>query len=217
VTTDHQQSENRTEPEDQRYRHAIITIPNLICVVRLVGSPLLLALAIAGLPYWFVGLFLALSLSDWIDGKLARWLHQRSDLGARLDSTADAILYATVLGGAVILSWDLLRHEIIWVLTGLGSYALTTGAGLWKYGRVPSYHTYGAKLTQWIALIAGICLILGWSVWPLRFAAVAVTLTNLEATAITCVLSEWRADVLTVFHVWPKRKRLAESVSEDSE
>ena len=89
------------EPRDERYKDSIVTIPNLICIGRMVGSLVLLAIAVAGWRYWFVGLFLALSLSDWIDGKLARWLHQRSDLGARLDSAADAILYAALIGGCV--------------------------------------------------------------------------------------------------------------------
>jgi cardiolipin synthase len=195
------------DPRDERYKNAIITVPNVICFVRLVGSFVLLGFAIAGWRYWFVGLFLLLSLSDWIDGKLARWLHQRSDFGARLDSAADAALYVGLLGGMVILCWDRLLPELVWLGVGLGSYAVTTGAGLWKYGRVPSYHTYGAKFTQWLALIAGFCFVLGWAVWPLRLAMISVTLTNIEATLITCVLKDWQADVLTLFHVWPSRQQ----------
>lgn len=204
-------SRQSPEPRDERYKDSTFTIPNLICMGRMAGSLVLFGFALAGWRYWFVGLFLALSLSDWIDGKLARWLHQRSDLGARLDSAADAILYAALIGGALILSWDQLQHELIWLAVGIGSYLLTSGAGLWKYGRVPAYHTYGAKMTQWVALVAGICLVLNWSVWPFRFAVIAVTLTNLEATTITCVLKEWRADVLTLFHVWPVDKHLDEN------
>ena len=191
------------EPRDERFKDSIVTVPNVICFVRLIGSFVLFALAVAGLRYWFVGLFLALSFSDWIDGKLARWLHQRSDFGARLDSAADAVLYAALIGGMFLLSWGSIKHELIWLAVGIGSYGLTSGAGLLKFGRVPSYHTYAAKGTQWLAMIAGVCLVLGWAVWPLRLATVAVTLTNLEATAITCVLKEWRADVLTVLYVWP--------------
>lgn len=195
------------EPRDPEFKNSIITIPNIICFGRLIGSFVLFAFALMGWRYPFVGLFLVLSLSDWIDGKLARWLHQRSDLGARLDSTADAVLYAALIGGALVLSWEILQHELIWLAIGIGSYAVTTGAGLWKYGRVPSYHTYGAKLTQWLAMIAGVCLILQWSVWPMRIVVIAVTLTNLEATLITLALKSWQADVLTLFHVWPTDKQ----------
>ena len=186
----------------------IVTIPNLICLFRLVGSGGLFLLAMAGWRYYFVVFFLLLSLSDWIDGKLARWLNQRSDLGARLDSWADAAMYAGLLGGAWFLSRHVLQQEAVWLAIGLGSYALTSGFGIWKFRRVPSYHTYGAKITQWIALTAGIFLILEWSTWPLRIAAIAVAITNLEATAISLVLKEWRADVLTLFHVWPYDRKI---------
>jgi cardiolipin synthase len=203
ITDDKKPPGKPLEPRDARYKNSIFTVPNVICLARLIGSFVLFSFAVMGWQYWFVGLFLVLSLSDWIDGKLARWLHQRSDLGARLDSAADAVLYAALISGVLVLSWERLQPELIWFAVGIGSYAVTTGAGLWKYGRVPSYHTYGAKATQWIALVAGVCLILDWSVWPMRIAVIAVTLTNIEATAITCVLKEWRADVLTLFHVWP--------------
>ena len=203
-----------SEPRDARYKDAVFTVPNVICMGRFIGSFVLFSFAVmgwqTGSPGWrygFVGLFMALSLSDWIDGKLARWLHQRSDLGARLDSTADAVLYAALIGGALILSWDILQHELIWLAVGIGSYLVTSGAGLWKYGRVPSYHTYGAKFTQWLAMIAGVCLILQWAVWPMHIVVIAVTLTNLEATLITLALKSWRADVLTLFHVWPRHKQ----------
>ena len=199
------------EPRDPKFKHSIITIPNLICFARLAGALVLVAFAVWGWRYEFVGLFIVLSFSDWIDGRLARWLHQRSDFGARLDSTADAVLYAALVGGALLLSWKTLRHELIWISVGIASYVLTTGAGLCKYGRVPSYHTYGAKGTQWIALVAGICAVLEWSVWPLRIASIALVLTNLEATAITFKLKEWRADVLSFFHVWPIDKGASES------
>jgi CDP-diacylglycerol--glycerol-3-phosphate 3-phosphatidyltransferase len=206
-------SEGRpVEPRDEMYKDSIFTIPNVICFGRLIGSFVLFGFALAGWRYWFVGLFLVLSFSDWIDGRLARWLHQRSDFGARLDSTADAVLYTALLGGAAILSWNWIQQELVWLAVGVGSYAVTTGVGLSKYGRVPSYHTYGAKITQWIALVAGVCLVLHWSVWPLRIAVIAVTLTNIEATAITCVLKEWQADVLTILHVWPRANQDAEEI-----
>ncbi len=126
-----------------------------------------------------------------------------------LDWTAPRtrLLYAALTGGALLLSWETLQHELVWILVAIGSYLMTTIAGLWKYGRVPSYHTYGAKTCQWMALIAGICVVLNWSVWPFRITTVAVLITNIEATAITFLLPQWRADVLTIFHVWDPDKR----------
>lgn len=193
------------EPRDEAYRNWIFTLPNIICMVRLVGAGLLLGLAIAGLEYWFVILFIALTLSDWIDGRLARWLKQRSDFGARLDSFADAALYAALLLGSAILAYDRLMAEWLWLSLAVGSYFLTTLAGLLKYRRVPSYHTWAAKHSQGLVLLAGITVVLDISIWPLRIAAIAVLLTNLEATLLTVVLPQWRADVPSLWYVLRER------------
>ncbi len=200
------QPKNQVEPRDAAFRNWIFTVPNIICMVRLVGSGLLVGLAIAGLSNWFVLLFVALTLSDWIDGRLARWLRQRSDFGARLDSFADAALYAALLIGCAILCRTLLVAQWPWLAVALGSYALTTAAGVIKYRRVPSYHTWAAKHSQFVVLLAGIALVLEVSVWPLRIATIAVTLTNLEATLLTVVLPQWRADVPSLWHVLREEK-----------
>jgi hypothetical protein len=42
-------------------------------------------------------------------------------------------------------------------------------------------------------------------VWLLRIAAAFVILTNIEATLLTIVLPEWRADVSSLFHVCYRR------------
>lgn len=186
---------------DGPFRDRIITLPNIICAVRLMGAISLIGIALMGNTRLFTGVFIVLSVSDWIDGKLARWLNQRSDFGARFDSFADAVLYGTLFFGTGWLRWDVLRPEVPWWIAALLSYVLTSSAGLCKYGKIPSYHTYGAKISQWLILVGGVCLLLDYSIWPFRMAMVAVTLTNLEATIITCLLKEWHADILSVFHV----------------
>jgi len=193
-------NETKTDEVDNSMRHRILTIPNVICFVRLLGALSLIYFAIANQTLIFTVIFVCLSLSDWIDGRLARWLNQRSEFGARLDSFADSVLYGSLLFGLIWLRWDVLQYEAFWWIMGLCSYALTTGAGLWKYGRIPSYHTYGAKITQWLILFGTVSLLLDFSTWPFRIAMLAGTITNLEATLITWILTEWRADVLSAVH-----------------
>ncbi len=197
------------EPRDEAYRDRLITVPNVICMIRLVGSIVMLALAWLGYRNAFVGFFVVLTLSDWIDGSLARWLHQRSDFGARLDSFADAVLYTALVLGVLLLCWEALRAELGWITVAVGSYVITTGAGLIKYRRVPSYHTFAAKKSQGIVLLAGVLLVLGISVWPTRLAALAVTLTNIEATLLTLVLPSWQADVSSLWKVLRERGHLS--------
>ena len=191
-----------TDPYQNRY----LTIPNVICVGRFLGSLVILWFAFIGNATVFTIGFIVLSLSDTVDGRLARWLNQRSVFGARLDSASDAVLYGCLAIGSLMLKWKQLQPEIVWFIVPLVSYAMTTGFGLWKYGRIPSYHTYGAKYSQWLVLGGATAMLLDWSMWPMRVASVAVTLTNIEATAITFVSPAWWADVLTLLHVLPKRQ-----------
>lgn len=199
--------------EDRPY--LLFTIPNLLCFLRLAGSPGLVWIAFLNESRLFLIVFLVLLMTDWIDGKLAILLNQKSVYGARLDSVADAALYTATLFGVGWLKWDLIRQEAAWLIAVVVSYALTSGAGLLKYGRLPSYHTRAAKVCWLLAGLATVSVLIDWSVWPLRIAAGAVVLTNLEAVAITVVLPEWTPEVRTFAAAL--RKRNASKYAGDSE
>lgn len=209
--------QNLTEPHDEAYRKWIFTVPNVICMLRAVGSVGMLAFAIYGHRYWFVSLFVLLTLSDWIDGPLARWMRQRSEFGARIDSFADSLLYAAFLSGSTILCYETLAYEFGWILSVVVSYILTSGLGLMKYGRIPSYHTQAAKKSQFIVLIGGVVLVLGGPVWPARLAALAVTLTNIETCILTTLLPTWHADVSSLWYVLRNRAKYFSADAGNSE
>ncbi len=157
------------------------------------------------MSYWFVGLYLIVIATDLVDGPIARRLKQRSDIGAHLDSVADVVLNACLLAGVLILCWDLLRDELLLIGAAVASYGLSLSFGFRKFGRFLAYHTDVAKLTQWLAAFAAVSLILEWSEWPFRVAAISAILGNLEAVAITSVLTIWQTDVSTLFRIWPTR------------
>jgi phosphatidylglycerophosphate synthase len=47
------------------------TFPNVLCLARFMGSFVLLPIALADMPYWFVGVYLLLITSDLVDGPIA--------------------------------------------------------------------------------------------------------------------------------------------------
>lgn len=72
-----------------------MTLPNWITFSRLLGIPFLLYLLYSPEPklQWIcVAIFLVASLTDWLDGYLARKLNQISDLGKFLDPLVDKFL-----------------------------------------------------------------------------------------------------------------------------
>ena len=87
----------------------ILTLPNALSLLRLLGVPVFLWLVL-GLHQDVVA-FLLLAVSgatDWLDGYLARRLGQVSRIGALLDPLADRLyIAATVLGLALrsIIPW----------------------------------------------------------------------------------------------------------------
>ncbi len=78
-----------------------LTIPNLITLFRIVLIPIfVLAFIIQDYPYQhyvLVSLFILASVSDWVDGFLARRLQQESAFGAFLDPVADKLMVTTAM------------------------------------------------------------------------------------------------------------------------
>ena len=186
---------------------SLVTVPNVLCGIRLVGSVGLIYLAVTSQDTFFLYAFVFLIFTDWIDGKLAILLHQRTELGARLDSVADATLYASLFFGIGWLKWEFIQQQWPWFVSVVLSYALTSLVGLFKFRRLPSYHTRMAKLSAHLVFIAVVCIFMNWAVWPFYVAASAVTVTNLEATWITMILKKWTVDVRSVFSVRAAMKR----------
>jgi cardiolipin synthase (CMP-forming) len=67
-----------------------LTVPNALSVARLAGVPVFLWLLLGPQADGWALIVLVISgITDWLDGKLARWLDQYSRLGELLDPLAD--------------------------------------------------------------------------------------------------------------------------------
>ena len=77
-----------------------MNIANLVTVSRVLMIPFVILLHYSGLPHSNLlagGLFAIASLTDWLDGYLARKLNQTSAFGAFLDPVADKLLVVAAL------------------------------------------------------------------------------------------------------------------------
>ena len=75
----------------------VITVPNLLSVLRLLLVPVFLYLLLV--PHadaWATGVLMFSGASDWADGKIARMANQSSRLGALLDPAVDRIYMVTI-------------------------------------------------------------------------------------------------------------------------
>jgi len=87
----------------------ILTVPNILSIARLFGVPLFLWLVLVPEEDgWALVLLMVSGITDWLDGMLARTLHQASKLGQILDPVADRLyILAVVIGLALrdIIPW----------------------------------------------------------------------------------------------------------------
>src|SRR5579863_4442764 len=73
----------------------ILTVPNELTFLRLAFLPFFIIAIKYGRYEWALGILVVASLTDGLDGFLARTLNQRTPLGAYLDPIADKLLMSS--------------------------------------------------------------------------------------------------------------------------
>jgi cardiolipin synthase len=118
----------------------ILTVPNVLSFIRLALVPVFLCLVIAG--DYLVALIILVfsSLSDYLDGVIARRFGQITRLGQLLDPAADRLfIFAALIGLAVgeIIPWWLVSvivgRDVVLLIVGI----LLANVG---YGPLPVHH-----------------------------------------------------------------------------
>jgi cardiolipin synthase len=140
--------------------HRVMTVPNALSVLRLLGVPLFLWLLLGPHADGWALLVLAVSgFTDWADGVLARKLNQQSELGALLDPAVDRLYILASLAGLVF------RHIVPWWLVILiVGRDLVLGAALIplrRRGYAPPEVHYLGKAATFCLLYAFPLLVLG--------------------------------------------------------
>jgi cardiolipin synthase len=111
----------------------LINIANALTALRVVLIPLFAYLLISGKEPEALLVFVVCGLSDTLDGVLARWLHQRTLVGAYLDPVADKLMMATAF---VVLAYVrvvpywltiLVISRDVFILVGVSLYLLLLG------------------------------------------------------------------------------------------
>jgi len=183
-----------------------LSIPNALCAVRLIGAATMIVLAVMGYPWAFFGVMIVSIATDWVDGRIARALNQRTQIGPRLDTLADAAMYLAMLLGLGWLHTETLRSQSVLILAALITYAISVVVAAIRFRRWPSYHTRAAKVCWLLVGVAAIVVFAEGPAWPLGIAMAAVTITNLEATAISLLLTKPRTDVASFYHAMKLQK-----------
>ncbi|MFN7979897.1 MAG: CDP-diacylglycerol--glycerol-3-phosphate 3-phosphatidyltransferase [Vicinamibacterales bacterium] len=177
-----------------------MNLPNTLTVIRIFLVPLLVVVlltkfegrAVAGIHVEFVAaaIFGLASLTDWLDGYLARRRQQITWVGQVLDPIADKLLISATLVSLVQIdlapAWMvavIIGREI--AVTGLRSVALSRGLV------VPASPLGKAKMATQVTAV--LLLLLGWERFPLLLQLGKWALWLVIATALGSALDYfWR-------------------------
>jgi len=158
-----------------RLSDRVWTVPNAISFARLAAIPYFVYLLVGRDDPKAAGLLLiVIGATDWVDGALARWLHQESELGRKLDPIADrlAIVAAVVAGWiadvvpGLIAGPLLLREALMAVLT---AWLVIRGKGTLQVrylGKVATAAVYGSIPSFYLAaadVLPAVSRALGWT------------------------------------------------------
>ncbi|KAL4709837.1 hypothetical protein ACJJTC_000324 [Scirpophaga incertulas] len=120
-------------------RENVFTIPNLLCVARIVMSPYLGYVILQDNYTLALGLLTFAGVSDLLDGWIARnWKGQSSKMGSFLDPMADKVLIATLF---VSLTWQNLIPLSLTLLIVGRDLALVIAGFVIRYRSLPPPRT----------------------------------------------------------------------------
>lgn len=154
----------------------ILTIPNALSLVRLLLIPVFLVLLVLGEYGWALLLIALSSLTDFVDGYIARHFNQISRLGQLLDPAADRLFILSTLlglGWVGLLPWwfvaTIIARDVL--LLGLGVVLANHG-----YGPLPTHHlgkmgTFAILFAMPVLLLAAAAPTTAWVALPLGWAA----------------------------------------------
>lgn len=138
------------------------TVPNLLCLIRILLVPVFVVLYLKGYPELAVCTLIVSGLTDSFDGRIARRFNQISELGKLLDPVADKLtqiavalvllikFYSSSSSSMKVFSWVFslfLLKEV--VMLGVGLYMLSVGlkpSGSEIFGKVATFVFYVVML-----------------------------------------------------------------------
>ena len=173
-------------------------VPNFITSLRIVGTASLLF--IDPLTELFYIIYTLSGLSDLVDGWVARATHTTSELGSRLDTIADLLLYAVMIIRVFPELWARLAVWIWYVLAiaiviRIVSYAYVAV----RHHQLSAMHTYGNKATGLLAFLVPYFLLLPNATPACGVVVIAAVLSSAEELTIHLVTKEYDPSHKSIF------------------
>jgi len=171
-------------------------IPNCISFSRIIFS--LALLFVKPLSVTFYSLYIICTISDILDGFIARKTGTTSILGGKLDSMADMIMAFVLL----IILLPIINPTLlifIWVLLIAIIRLASMAVALKKFKTFAMLHTYGNKITGLVLVIFPILLLYIHITMLMYIICVVASISAIEELIIQLTSSELQANIPSLF------------------
>ena len=105
------------------------TIPNILCYFRIVLVPIFFTFYILGiynnsttLKWIGIGAIIAASLTDFVDGKIARKFNQITELGKFLDPLSDKLMQFMICVAIAVAYNHIISSSLVWILLSIFAF-----------------------------------------------------------------------------------------------
>jgi CDP-diacylglycerol--glycerol-3-phosphate 3-phosphatidyltransferase len=169
-----------------RSRVPLVNPANALTALRLVLIPVFVVLTVAsgmdrsGLRMLACGAFFVASLTDYVDGWIARAWNMVTTFGKVADPIADKLLTGTAL---VLLSW---YHRLPWWVTGLILFRElgVTALRFWviRRGVIPA--SRGGKIKTALQILA-----IAWYLWPFPSSVARIGVVIMAVAVVVTVVT----------------------------
>jgi len=137
----------------------VINIPNILTLLRILLTPLFVIFLLKHLYFFAMIVFTLAAISDGLDGFIARYLNQRTTLGAYLDPIADKLLLTAAYSSLAILNiippWlavVVISRDVL-IAIGMFIFAMTNIRVEIKPSIVSKFTTAAQLLTIFLTLL----------------------------------------------------------------
>ncbi len=157
-----------------------MTTASKITLARVALIPVFMALMLCGFEWPALIVFIVASVTDFIDGYIARHYNQTSDFGKFLDPLADKLLVVSAM--LILCQWGRMPAWVVMIvlarefaISGLRMVAATSGtviAAAWS-GKIKTFST-----------MVGLCFMIVFSVRWLDWLVIAVILVTTVVSGV---------------------------------
>lgn len=157
-----------------------MTTASKITLARVALIPVFMALMLCGFEWPALIVFIVASVTDFVDGYIARHYNQTSDFGKFLDPLADKLLVISAM--LILCQWDRMPAWVVMIvlarefaISGLRMVAATSGtviAAAWS-GKIKTFST-----------MVGLCFMIVFSVGWLDWVVIAVILVTTVVSGV---------------------------------